>query len=289
MDYPFTPEQICFFRLATTSWRRRAIARRHGLQFSEEFITETILMDLAEHFPGDVLIVPFNKAQEGKNGADWAWVFEDASRSWNIPMLVQAKALDLRERHYSGIKRYVGRTKTSGRQIDLLINTANGFGWPSIYAFYNHLSDRARIPNNCGSFDSATMPECWGISVADSYRVRAALNNQSFDRHRGHSLPLHCLLCSYGRGNRSPWGSPGLALRTLHRLRAGAEEAPALPEEAPALPTEPFRELPNLFHRAREIALIQDPRSRELLRRSLANEYPSLAGIMLLRDAAARS
>lgn len=286
MDYPFTREQICLIGLARTSWARRATAKRHALSFGEESITETILMDLAESFPGDIMIVPFNKRQEGKTGADWAWAFQDARSSWNLPILVQAKALDNNEQKYSEMKRYVGRTKKSGRQIDLLMQTARQFGWPSIYAFYNYLTDHRRLPNSCGTLGSSkTMPQCWGISVANSYNVRAALDDQSFDRHSRHSRPLHCLLCSGARGHRGKWGSPGLALAALRRLRGDFVDAHALPD-APALPDEPFRELPSLFQRAREIAATQRPRQRELLRRTLAREFPTLAGVVLLRDAA---
>jgi hypothetical protein len=91
VSYPFTAEQMCLLSLARTSWHRRATAKRTHLQFGEESITETVLMDLADRFPGTVFILPFNKRTEGRYGADWAWAFESADGSQVLPMLVQAK------------------------------------------------------------------------------------------------------------------------------------------------------------------------------------------------------
>jgi hypothetical protein len=94
-------------------------------------------MDLAETFPGSLFIVPFSKPNEGKVGADWAWLFRDKGRTHNLPMLVQAKALDLDDFEYPEIKRHVGnvkprQVKRPTRQIDLLIKTAKTLGWPAV-------------------------------------------------------------------------------------------------------------------------------------------------------------
>ncbi len=63
--YPLTPEQVALYALARTSWGRRGVAKMRGLSFSEESITDTILMDLAGTFPGPLTILPFSKREEG--------------------------------------------------------------------------------------------------------------------------------------------------------------------------------------------------------------------------------
>jgi hypothetical protein len=281
-NYPFSPEQMCLFNLARTSWVRRASAKRNNLSFGEESITETVLMDLADRFPGNVFILPFNKRKEAQYGADWAWAFESDDGSNVLPMLVQAKALDLFDHEYSEIRRKVGRTKT--RQIDQLINTATGWGWPAIYAFYNHLNDETRIPQNCGTLqlaDLGTMPSAWGISIADAHAVREKLDDQTFDTHKQISIPLHCLLCSHGRGTRLASGSPAMALAALRRLRpADGSEAASLPP----LLDQPLHDLPPIFQMAKAAAeQRQIKRGRDPLR-SLQMQFPSIAGVVIIRD-----
>jgi hypothetical protein len=130
-------------------------------------------------------------------------------------MLVQAKLLDLNDIEYPEIKRTIGKLKPPVRQIDRLIESAEKLGFPPLYAFYNHLTIPDRVPATCRSLEMcgiSPMPESWGVAVADAYRVRSVLDDQSFDTHRQHSIALHCLLCSSGLGSRLDLGSPGLAL-----------------------------------------------------------------------------
>ncbi len=273
-NYFFTPEQAALYGVACTVWRRRGTAKARRLQFSEESITDTILMDLAETYPGSLTILPFTKYQEGRRGADWAWLFRDASGRQNLPMLVQAKALDFRDLEYREIKRLVG--ETDKRQIDLLIENSELLGWPAIYMFYNHLSDAKRIPlNRCPSLLSAgpnvSLLESWGISLADAYAVRSVLDDQTFDTHRIHSSPFHCLLCSGGSGQNL--GSPLLALRTLERLAVDPRERLLrLLDRAPPL-----------FERALEIVR-DDHISRSAKEGGLERDFPSLAGVAVFQD-----
>ncbi|ABQ33473.1 DUF6615 family protein [Bradyrhizobium sp. BTAi1] len=282
-DYPFSPEQMCLLNLARTSWVRRASAKRNNLSFGEESITETVLMDLADRFPGNVFILPFNKRREAQYGADWAWAFESADGSSVLPMLVQAKALDLFDFEYPEIRRRIGRTKT--RQIDQLIDTATGWGWPAIYAFYNHLNDETRIPQNCGTLqlaDLGTMPAAWGISIADAHSVRERLDDQTFDTHKQISMPLHCLLCSNGRGVRLAGGSPAMALAALRRLRP-ADRSAAAP--LPPLFDQPLHELPPIFHLAKAAAEQRSTKRGSDPLRNLQKQFPSIAGVVIVRDA----
>jgi hypothetical protein len=291
MTYTLTPEQMSLLSLARTAWRKRASVKRHRIFFGEESITETILLDLADTFPGRVFILPFNKRREGDIGADWAWAFVSADGRHNLPMLIQAKLLDLSDIEYPEIKRTIGKRKPPRRQIDQLIETAGKLRFPALYAFYNHLTISARVPATCQSLQMSgisPMPESWGISIADAYQVRSLLDDQSFDTHCRHSIALHCLLCSSGRGSRPLLGSPGLALAALQGLRRSLSRDRGMRPDRdggpPSLPDEPLRQLPHIFRLARQVVNIEDPDERDLEESRIAQEYPELAGVLLLQD-----
>ena len=90
--YVFTPEQHCLLELSAEVWRRRGLAKRHGLGFNEETASEMFLLDLAERFPGEVTIVPFTRREEARIGADWAWAFVGPDGQWCQGMLVRRNA-----------------------------------------------------------------------------------------------------------------------------------------------------------------------------------------------------
>jgi hypothetical protein len=259
------------------------------LSLGEEAITETILMDLALSYPGRLEVVQFNKHQEGKRGADWAWAFRDASGTKNLPMLLQAKLLDVHDQTYPEIARFIGKKSLKPiRQIDRLINVADKYGWPALYAFYNHLDDVNRIPDHCQTVPNAglVMPECWGVSVALAHDVRAALDplkDQRFDTHRLHSMPLHCLLCSAALGKHPPGGGPAQVLRTLVRLQAFRSRA-----SGEGTVPNAFRlrsKLPPLFDRAVAAGRADNEQPEGRRVEALARSYPRLAGVVVMQDA----
>lgn len=277
-SYALTAEQRALLAVARDVWTRKGLAKSLGLTISEETITETILMDLALSFPGRLSVLQFTKPSEGKRGADWAWLFRDQTGGFNLPLLVQAKSLDRLDVEYPEIKRHVGKSKPPPvRQIDTLIDTAQNWGWPAIYAFYNHLSAVSRVPSNCHSLSGfGGMPESWGISIADAHAVRAALDDQTFDTHRMHSKPLHCLLCSAGLGIRpTAGGSAELARASLENLFASDTRRPTLLKEPPTLFLDALRTM------ARE-----SPAARASGVAALSEQHPNIAGVVVLQDGA---
>ena len=285
--YVFTPEQHCLLELSAEVWRRRGLAKRHGLGFNEETASEMFLLDLAERFPGEVTIVPFTRREEARIGADWAWAFVGPDGQWCQGMLVQAKRLDDRDREYPEL---YYRTPAKGAQpsvaqLDRLIDNATRLGLPPVYALYNHLSDPGRLPHGaCGSLGlvSLPVPESWGIALASAFAVRAARPNRGYERHRDHSLPLHCLLCSGGRGRRGEMGSAGAAAGGLSMLFAAAG-ADAAGDPDWRLPFEPGRGLPGIFRYAERI---HRARKEQLDGRVFEGEskYPGIGGAVILRD-----
>jgi hypothetical protein len=282
MSYVFTAEQVCLQSLARMIWEKRGQAKRVGLPFGEETVTETFLLDLALTYPGAVTIVPFTKWVEGKNGSDWAWSFESADRAYSYPMMVQAKVLDVQDKDYGEIKRTIGNS--TDRQIDRLMEVSQRLGFPAYYAFYNHLSDLTRVPNNCTSLqmtNGAPMPESWGISIAEANKVLGTLPDQSFDKHRAHSIPLHCLLCSGGTGARGLFGTPG---RVARQIGAGDEDW-TFPSGTPGEPPPGVRRGTDpLFDVAGEAAVIDSPEHRDYLIGQLREKYPGVDGVVIIRD-----
>lgn len=217
-----TAEQVFLLGLSRMVWAKRWAAKTAGLPFNEETITETILLDLQTAYPGHVQVVAFNKSQEAKTGADWLWSFINGDGSLSLTMLVQAKRLEDAEKNYAGINRNIGTLTPPVRQIDQLLATATANGVPALYAFYNHLSDTSRVPHSCGSLPSGDPDHLhgFGVSLAEAHTVETNLPDETFDTHRGHSMPLHCLLCSGGRGTRPSGGTPELAASGIARLSA---------------------------------------------------------------------
>lgn len=147
-------------------------AKRVGFPFSEETVTETVLLNLATANPHQVHIIPFNKHEEGNTGADWEWCFYSYRHSQFLPMLMQAKVLDDNDRQYAHIDRMIGNTGV--RQIDRLLATAQRRGVAALYAFYNHLADPSRVPAQACS--CCECEKCWGCSIAPAASVCAMLS-----------------------------------------------------------------------------------------------------------------
>ena len=283
--YCFTPQQFCLLSLATNIWRRRGAAKRCGLSFNEETVTETLLLDLALHFPGSVKIVPFTKAEEAQTGADWAWAFVGSDGHSCQGMLVQAKRLDNLDQAYQSLNHHGGASNPTLSQMDRLIETAKRYGLPPIYAFYNHLDDTSRIPAGiCGTLDliQSTLPESWGVAIAPATAVHKARSKNTFDCHRHHSRPLHCLLCSGGIAQQHSLGSAGAAAATLSEMfEETSEEEKLWPGFATTF--EPTTELPELFQRAERIHDERQGHTSEPPT-DLLDAFPGIRGVMIVRD-----
>lgn len=273
-----TAEQLFLLALSHTVWTKRGAAKASGLPFSEETVTETILLDLATSYPGHVQVVAFNKSQEAKTGADWLWSFVSARASQSMTMLVQAKRLEDAEQTYSGINRNIGKRTPPVRQIDQLLATAQAHGVPALYVFYNHVSQISRVPRRCRSLPPGDSDQIkgFGISLADAFAVHAVVPDETFDTHRGHSMPLHCLLCSKGSGVRSASGTPEMAAFGIAELRALS------PRDAPDPDTLGLRQgLHPLVEFAIGVASLRGDRADH----PEGDEVPGIAGVVVLKDA----
>jgi hypothetical protein len=272
-----TAEQVFLLGLSCMVWAKRGAAKVAGLPFNEETITETILLDLTTAYPGNVQVVAFNKSQEATTGADWLWSFVSADGSQSLTILVQAKRLEDREQIYSGIDRNIGKRTPPVRQIDQLLATATAQGVPALYAFYNHLSQTSRVPQTCGSLPPGDPDHIdgFGISIAEAQAVEADLPDETFDTHCGHSIPLHCLLCSAGSGTRPGGGTPELAASGIARLRGN------IPDGAPSAEALGLRQG---LHPLVEYALGLTARRADGIDVPETADVPGIAGVVVLRD-----
>ena len=285
--YVFTSQQRCLLDLSANIWRQRGASKRYGLSFNEETATEVLLLDLAGQFPGNVTIIPFTHSQEAQFGADWAWAFVGPDGRSSQGMLVQAKRLDDRDRQYRELFKQAGPVGTGPltSQIDRLIVTARSFDLPPVYAFYNHLSDLTRVPQGtCRSLNMMAnpIPESWGIAIASAIAVRDARPDKTYDRHRVHSRPLHCLLCSEGTGRQGPLGSAGAAAAALSELFDGTGADDGLASNV-IPPFEPSRELPALFQYAEQLHRMRTTGDEAGLD-DWPSEFRGVAGVVIMRD-----
>ena len=265
MNLPLSSEQLCLLNRARHTWFWRHEAKRLRSPLNEESMTEMLLLNLKRCYPGSVTIQPFRKQEEAHTGGDWAWAFLSYDRMWSQSMLVQAKRLDNFDHSYNKLDYRIGRRPTDGtphiRQIDKLIETAVQQRQLPIYVFYNHLNKPHRVPRNCCILSNGSWlyPNSWGISFASATAVRRALPDKSFNRHRGHSFPFHCLLCSQGVGDnpaRRTQGSPRVAAAALSRLFRDFDVDDVAGLDM-SLPVEPMRGLLPMFAMGRGSSVVR--------------------------------
>jgi hypothetical protein len=264
--------------LAEWTWMRREQAKAANLPFSEESITESILLDLQIAEPHRVKVVSFSKFHEAKTGADWEWCFFDHGHRVFFPVRVQAKLLDDRDKTYAHLNRCIGNSGV--RQIDRLLQA----NVPAIYVFYNHLRDTSLIPKTCMTI---SRDESWGCSFALASAVRPLADDKTFEKISKISRPWACMVCCgaihCGHCGRHPHHHDTDPLAVHHMLeslrRHSVKELDAmdLPNvaELPAI-REPTKEPPNYFRLALSPELSDEDRGR------MAFENPDIAGTVLV-------
>lgn len=206
-------------REAGRVWQEKARAARLGLFMSEETITELTLLNLAAVFQGHGLLVqPFTKAQETRNGADWEFWFIQGARS--VGLRVQAKRL-FPNGNYASLE-------PGGSQNRKLILHA-GRCCP-VYIFYNDApAYRCNSPDcACGEYRG---PSYRGCTLAPAAAVARTTNN-SASSLQGVTIPWHCLVCESAANTMS---LPETIAENLNRRFAQVDghrcEAVATPHE----------------------------------------------------------
>lgn len=272
-----TTAQRELFCAAHWIWQRRGTAKTAGFSFSEETITETVLLDIATALPHQLKVIPFNKHEEGKSGADWEWCFYDHSKKRYLRFLMQAKLLDNKDQLYAHIDRFIGNSGI--RQIDRLRETASARGVPALYAFYNHLSDFSRVPvRTC---DCHACLECWGASVATADSIFDLLPDKSFEKIKHVSIPWMCLLCSAGNDAGDTIDKVISAFELLERraITSGLDRGVMPSKFQPRIEAEP----PNYFYDIPES--MREAEMEPIFREKLAAANPGVDGVILVDSA----
>lgn len=275
-----TNEQFFLLEEARGVWSNLEEAKVLGVPWQEETITDILIRNLRRTYPGNIEVIPFNKLLEGESGADWIWSFSSVDGSTTATMLVQAKRLDNDGIKYPDINRHIGRRSPPLPQIEQLIHVASLWEIPALYAFYNHVDDPARVTASCGSLVVGDPNHLlgFGISIADANDVKAALPDQTFDLHKGHSIPLHCLLCTGNAEKRGSGGSPEAIITSLReRLRVRLSETRRRPRDPDALG----------FMTAQHPLVVRARLSRDELAAGVPArelDLPDIAGIIVFSD-----
>ena len=137
-----------FEHLAASTWDWLADARRLGLGFSEDTISDLAMLEIARNGSRDVGVKRVSKQDERIVGFDWLWVM---SRPRRIPTIfvVQAKKvkLDQSQAYSYGRLRYPAGSKY---QMNALEDFANWLGAVPMYCFYNNVDHQTALANwNC--------------------------------------------------------------------------------------------------------------------------------------------
>ena len=126
-----------FEHLAASTWGWLADARRLGLGFSEDTVSDLAMLEIARDGSSGVDVRRVSKKSERLVGFDWLWV---VSRPGRLPTIyvVQAKKLKLdHSQTYSyGRLRYLAG---SNYQMDALEDFADWLGAVPMYCFYNNV------------------------------------------------------------------------------------------------------------------------------------------------------
>ena len=125
--------------LAEITWTRLGDARRLGIGFSEDTISDLNALEIARHSHGTIDVQRVSKRKERFVGFDWLWLI-DRPGGRHATYVVQAKKLRLtRSQNYS-----YGRLKYPPKppyQIDALQAFADYIDAVPLYCFYNNIDD----------------------------------------------------------------------------------------------------------------------------------------------------
>lgn len=232
------------------------------------------MLELLRSHPGVVKIQQFNRREEARTGADWAWWFEGLG--W-LGMRVQAKRLEASSRRYEHLLYLSGKKRT--RQVDLLRSAAKKDGLYPIYCFYNYWDTTAHpvatVPFHCQSFGPSEQVLGCTLAAADDVHSIVEAGKDDLSSVLDVSFPWVCLVCCPGTES-----ARGLADRVRGALEMHRSDAPVRGEGS------------RRGRRRAAPTLVERPPTyvTETLEDQRTAEPPTgLAGVVVFRDGARRS
>lgn len=214
---PLAPLALAMAVSAITTGERIDEGERVGVRQSEETVTESVLLDLAQAIPS-LRIRTLTRAAETREGADWEWWIQGPG-GW-FHFLVQAKRI-----HFNGSKggydlgyrpQAPKNRPRRPRQIDTLLQSARMLGAPAIYTLYNQV--RAAAPYaDPPCFCAPAIPSgIDGITALSALVARRLLPSDGVIRApmvpvsevRRHAAPWSCLATCGGYWQLPYWLPP---------------------------------------------------------------------------------
>ena len=213
-----------FESLAAATWSWLADARRLGLGFSEDTISDLAMLEIARSGLSGVDVKRVSKRDERTVGFDWLWVVWGPGPPDIYVVQAKKQKLDRSGTYSYGTLRYPAGAK---HQIDALEDFADWLGAIPLYCFYNNVDDdTARAHWHCrGPRD---LPQL-GCTLAPLDVVRPIHDGRGRKGFRSihaspRALPWRCLFhpgcTASGLANRAE----RLVEDTSSRGRAGVAE-----------------------------------------------------------------
>jgi len=170
-----------------------------GLGFSEETISDLILLKISERQPYDIISVKFGRNYEAQEGADWEWWV--LSRSGIIGLRLQTKRLHINGNTYEYTHLDYRRRTDNQYQVDILVQQAQSQGMTPLYMFFNwwdlNYSFRNYINPNIPKCCRVSSSRNLGITIASAMEIRNAVHNnqKSLSDILPISYLISCLAC----------------------------------------------------------------------------------------------
>ncbi len=200
IDHGSTEALQLFESLASSTWTWLQHARRLGVGFSEDTISDLATLEIARMESSRIRVKRISKRAERIVGFDWMWVVHRPGGP-PVVLAVQAKKMKLDRTgnfSYGSLKYKIG----PGRyQIDALQAFADQVGAIPLYCFYNNVDDwLAEVYSNCRQQRQADISQM-GCTLAPLEVVRPihdGRNSKNFKSIHQHLdvVPWRCLFHS---------------------------------------------------------------------------------------------
>ena len=126
-----------FEQLSKEIWSKITAANHYSLQYGEETITGSMLLEIVTQKFHNIKIIQTPKKKEATQGTDWEWYVGSDTFGW-IRFIIQAKKLHPVSNNYEKLDHTITTKEGSVRQQDLLRNYAALTGAIPLYNFYNN-------------------------------------------------------------------------------------------------------------------------------------------------------
>lgn len=179
-----------FEELSKRIWSDIQLANKFGINYGEETITDSILLDLAQENYPNIKVIQTQKPVEALQGTDWEWYVGSNKSGW-VRFAIQAKKINLKKHSYNSLNHKVGLAPKQKNQIDILYEFAYNNGAVPLYCFYNYYPNVHKEKHwHCAmDFDKSLLG--WTFTTLNNInKILQTRGSRNFDK-------VHCLEKSY--------------------------------------------------------------------------------------------